>query len=221
MPDNDFSPRFDDPRVGYFTEQVTDLTSISVTPYRDLINRWYLVKQNPDAAMSDPVEPITFWIENTTPMELRETIRDAALAWNHAFEAAGFSNAIRVEVQPDDAEWDAGDIRYNVLRWTSSPNPPFGGYGPSFVNPRTGQIIGADIMLEFVFVTNRLFQDRVFETAALGLPDSTGSFLGHLGGEDPHLCTLSHHLHTNTLAGLHSLRAMGADDYEVDEYLRS
>jgi hypothetical protein len=58
--------------------------------------------------------------------------------------------------QPDDAEWDAGDIRYNVLRWTSSPTPPFGGYGPSFTNPRTGEIIGADIMLEYVFLTNRI-----------------------------------------------------------------
>ncbi len=222
MPVNDFRPRYDDPRVGYFTQQVTDLTSTSVTPYRDLINRWDLVKQNPDAAISEPVEPITFWIENTTPMELRETIRDAALAWNLAFEAAGFRNAIRVEVQPDDADWDAGDIRYNVLRWTSSPRPPFGGYGPSFVNPRTGQIIGADIMLEFIYVTNRLFQSRVFETAALGLPDTTAVMTaGGFDGNDPYACSLGLHLHNNTLAGLHSLRAMGASDYEVDEYLSS
>ena len=61
------------------------------------------------------------------------------------FEQAGFSNAIEVKIQPDDADWDAGDLRYNVLRWTSSPQPPFGGYGPSWVNPRTGQIIGSDI----------------------------------------------------------------------------
>ena len=54
-----------------------------------------------------------------------------------------------VKIQPDDATWDAGDIRYNVLRWTSSPSRQFGGYGPHFTNPRTGQIIGADIMLEY------------------------------------------------------------------------
>ena len=131
MPENGFQPRFDDPRVGYFTQQVTDLTSTSATPYRDLVNRWHLVKKNPDAALSEPVEPITFWIENTTPEELRPTIRDAALAWNYAFEAAGFLNAVVVKVQPDDADWDAGDIRYNVLRWTSSPRPRFGGYGPA------------------------------------------------------------------------------------------
>ena len=68
-------------------------------------------------------------------------ITAAALSWNVAFEKAGFSNAIVVKQQPDDADWDAGDIRYNVLRWTSSPNPPFGGYGPSFTNPRTGKLL--------------------------------------------------------------------------------
>ena len=84
------------------------------------------------------------------------------MAWNLAFEKAGFKNAIEVKIQPDDAEWDAGDIRYNVLRWTSSPNPPFGGYGPSFTNPRTGEIIGADIMLEWVYLTNRININSIF-----------------------------------------------------------
>ena len=156
MPDNDFVPRAADYRIGYFTDRVTDLTSRDVAPYRDMITRWHLVKKNPEAAISDPVEPITWWIENTTPYEYRDVIKAAALSWNLAFKEAGFSNAIVVKQQPDDAGWDAGDIRYNVLRWTSSPNPPFGGYGPSFSNPRTGQIIGADIMLEFSFLTNRL-----------------------------------------------------------------
>ena len=120
------------------------------------MNRWHLVKKDPTAKISDPVEPITWWIENTTPYEFRDLIKTAGLSWNSAFEKAGFSNAIQIKVQPDDATWDAGDIRYNVLRWTSSPTPPFGGYGPSFSNPRTGQIIGADIMLEFAYLTSRL-----------------------------------------------------------------
>ncbi len=63
--------------------------------------------------------------------------------------------------------WDAGDIRYNVLRWTSSPKPPFGGYGPSFVNPKTGQILGADIMFEFVHFTNRVLYDKIYELASI------------------------------------------------------
>jgi hypothetical protein len=134
-PDNGYKRRFDDARVGYFGEQVTDLTSADAAPYRDQINRWHLVKQDPNAELSEPVVPILWWIENTTPVEWRDLIRDAALEWNKAFEHAGFKNAVRVEIQPDDAEWDAGDIRYNVLRWTSSPVVPFGGYGPSFSDP--------------------------------------------------------------------------------------
>ena len=104
-----------------------------------------------------------WWIENTTPKEFRATIKAAGESWNKAFEPLGFINAVQVMEQPDTATWDAGDIRYNVLRWTSSPSPPFGGYGPSFVNPRTGEILGADIMLEYVFVTNRLVAEKLFE----------------------------------------------------------
>ncbi|MDT0551637.1 zinc-dependent metalloprotease [Urechidicola vernalis] len=166
MPDNDYEPRFDDPRVGYFLTQVDDKTSTETANYRDLVHRWNLIKKNPEAELSEPVEPITWWMENSTPVEWRETIKEGVLRWNIAFEKAGFKNAMVVKMQPDDADWDAGDIRYNVLRWTSSPNPPFGGYGPSFVNPRTGEIMGADIMLEYVHFTNRLTIDKMYNEAS-------------------------------------------------------
>tara|TARA_Y100000591_G_scaffold329622_2_gene358579 strand:+ start:1625 stop:4117 length:2493 start_codon:yes stop_codon:yes gene_type:complete len=162
MPKNDFEPRLANQSIGYFSERVTDLTSKDVTPYKDLIGKWNLRKKNPEEALSEPVKPITFWIENTTPYELRDYIKQGVLAWNVAFEAAGFKNAIKVKVQPDDADWDAGDIRYNVLRWTSSPDPVFGGYGPSMTNPRTGEILSADIMLEWVYLTNRVNYDAIF-----------------------------------------------------------
>lgn len=163
VPQNNFKPRRDDYRIGYFTEQVNDMTATGYTNYRDLIHRWHLEKKNPDLAKSEPVKPIVWWIENTTPKYLRPIIKHAALQWNKAFEPLGFTNAVEVYEQPDTATWDAGDIRYNVLRWTSSPNPPFGGYGPSFVNPRTGEILGADIMLEYIFLTNRVRLTDVYE----------------------------------------------------------
>ena len=163
VPDNDYMPRLDDPRVGYFTTRVTDMTSTSVAPYRDLIHRWNLKKKKPQEKLSEPVVPVVFWIENTTPDEFRPAVEEGVLAWNKAFEKAGFENAVQVKTQPDDAEWDAGDIRYNVIRWTSSPSPPFGGYGPSFVNPRTGEILGADIMMEYVYFTNRVKYDYLFK----------------------------------------------------------
>ena len=208
VPENDFRPRFDDPRVGYFTQQVTDLTTTATVNYRDLINRWDLRKKDPGAALSEPVEPITFWIENTTPAEYRETIRQAALAWNRAFEKAGFRDAVRVEVQPDTATWDAGDIRYNVLRWTSSPTPPFGGYGPSFVNPRTGQILGADIMLEFVFVTNRIRAGELWDPTGF-VPVEWPAVPG--GRADPRGCALALWHQQNLLFGQAALAAFDAD----------
>ncbi len=227
MPENDFVPRRDDSRIGYFLDYVNDQTSHSATPWRDLINRWHLVKQDPEADISDPVEPIVWWIENTTPDELRPIIKAAAEAWNPAFEAAGFSNAVVVKIQPDDATWDAGDIRYNVLRWTSSPQPPFGGYGPSFSNPRTGQILAADIMLEYSFLTNRLNQRNVFETAALpalnGSPEiapmaleeasPVKSFMEQLAHHE-HNCSLGAHLQLNTLVGK-TLAAVSGESADV------
>ncbi|VAW00738.1 FIG01042089: hypothetical protein, partial [hydrothermal vent metagenome] len=201
MPKNDFRPRLDDPRVGYFFRRVTDMTSLSATPYRDMIARWNLTKKDPDAKISEPVKPITFWIENTTPHEYRKTIRDAILAWNIAFEKAGFKDAVQVKTQPDDADWDAGDIRYNVLRWTASPRPPFGGYGPNFTNPRTGEVLGADIMLEQVFITNRVVISSIFETAALGLPDEDVDQASFAPFADQLTCSLGHQLQMSSLFG--------------------
>jgi len=220
LPKDDFKSRNDDFRVGFFTGQATDLTSTSYTPYNDVINRWNLVKKNPNAELSDPVKPITWWIENTTPVELRDTIREAALEWNVAFEAAGFTNAIEVMIQPDDADWDAGDVRYNVLRWTSSPTPPFGGYGPSFTNPRTGQILGADIMLEYVFLTNRLRSSAIFENAALPTSfDTTEIQSPDLPYLSPHTCQAGAHLQHQMMLGGAVLKAQGATEVAVGEML--
>ena len=165
MPKNDYIPRFDDTRVGYFTTQTNNMTTIDRVNYRDFINRWKLVKKDPSKDLSDPVEPIIWWIENTTPYELRDIIKKGVESWNIAFEEAGFKNAIKVKTQSDTATWNAGDIRYNVLRWTSSPRPPWGGYGPSFVNPRTGQILGADIMLEWSYITRRIFEENLYNNS--------------------------------------------------------
>lgn len=216
MPEgNGFKPRMDDPRVGYFLDSVTDLTDRSATPWRDMINRWHLEKKDPTAAVSEVKKPITWWIENTTPVEYRDTIRDAVLAWNQAFEAAGFKNAMEVKIQPDDAKWEAEDINYNVLRWTSSPRPPFGGYGPSFTNPRTGQILGADIMLEYGFITNRLNQSAVFEDALIKDHghDDQEQFDGYMAKMKQHHkhCSMAQSLKLNNMVGQALAMAQGRD----------
>ncbi|MCO7226610.1 zinc-dependent metalloprotease [Pleionea sp. CnH1-48] len=202
LPENDYQPRRDDARIGYFSQQFDDLTSDSWAPYQDVINRWHLVKKDPNAAVSEPVEPIVWWIENTTPEEWRETIKTAAETWNVAFEKAGFKNALQVKVQPDDADWDAGDIRYNVLRWTASPRPPFGGYGPSVANPLTGQIIASDIMLEYSFLKNRWLYDAVY---------TGGATMEEMVPEAPEgiFCSAGHMLHDSTAMAGAVLKAQG------------
>ena len=113
-------------------------------------------------------------------------------------------DAVEVRVQPDDADWDAGDMRYNVLRWTSSPTPPFGGYGPSFVNPRTGQILGADVMLEYSFLTNRMRYAETFDVATALLADAASA------GDD--VCTLGAQMQAQAMLGAAALRARGASE---------
>jgi hypothetical protein len=219
MPKDDYSPRMDDARVGYFLTETNDMTATSTVNYRDMIHRWKLIKKNPEAAISEPVTPITWWIENTTPLEWRETIKEGVLAWNVAFEKAGFKNAMAVKVQPDDADWDAGDVRYNVLRWTSSPNPPFGGYGPSFVNPRTGEILGADIMLEFVHFTNRVFADKLYNDVATNMKLETSEELEvtkFFEKQNLNYCSMGHVMHDNMQLGSAVLQATGASDLDMD-----
>ncbi len=219
VPVNNYQPRRDDPRIGYFSNQVTDMTSFSVTPYHDVIRRWNLEKKDPSQAISDPVEPITYWMENTTPVEYRDIIREACERWNIAFEKAGFSNAVVCKMQPDDATWDAGDIRYNVIRWTSSPVPPFGGYGPSFANPRTGQILGADIMLEWVAISNRVQFDDVFKSSML-MTDEKLKMMEENGIRNPFFCAASTISAQQTEFGLAAAEVLSTSESAKKEIVR-
>ena len=149
MPDDEYEPRVADQRVGYFSTKITDLSTYDYFKGKDLINRWRLIKKDPTAEISEPVNPIVFWVENSTPEEIKPFVVEAIELWNIAFEKAGFKNAVVAKIQPDDAEWDAGDVQYNVIRWASTPSPRYSGYGPSVANPRTGEMIAADIVQEF------------------------------------------------------------------------
>ena len=211
-PENPMPARRDDQRIGFFGQQKNDMTTTNAVAYKDVIHRWRLEKKEKGAALSEPVKPITWWIENTTPKEFRPIIKAAGEQWNIAFEAAGFKNAVVVLEQPDTATWDAGDINYNVLRWTSSPQPPFGGYGPSFVDPRTGEILGADIMLEYIFVTNRINQEKLFDAPQ---PSSYNPELP----DHMQMCEAGHHLHLTSMFGNSVLEARGLSAIEKREYM--
>lgn len=213
MPKNNFKPRADDPRVGYFIEKITEQTSSSSTPWKDLIHKWNLEKQDSTAKLSYPKKPVVWWIEKTTPKEFRPIIKAAVLSWNKAFEQAGFKGAVECYEQADTATWEAEDIRYNVLRWVASPRPPYGGYGPTFVNPRTGEILGADIMLEFVYLTNRINLEKLYDIAALDNYSTTPN-LNYAN------CEFGETMHENILSGMQFLSAFSFNDLDKDEFMK-
>ncbi|MEA5506009.1 zinc-dependent metalloprotease [Halotia wernerae UHCC 0503] len=152
LPDNDYRPRLADERVGYFITAYQDLTKDDRgDPFVRYINRWNLEKQNPKAAISPPKKQIVFWIDNAVPLEYRDAIKEGVLMWNKAFLKAGFKDAIEVRQMPDNATWDPSDIRYNTIRWINTVDGYFA-MGPSRVNPLTGEILDADILVDASFV---------------------------------------------------------------------
>ena len=149
LPEQPMVPRKSDARIGHFTTQVQDFTSdLARTPKQRFVNRWRLEKKDPAAALSEPVKPITYWLDKTIPVAYRGAITDGILEWNKAFEKIGFQNAIVVKQQADDADFDTLDLGVASIRWMTNAQPSFGAIGPSHMDPRTGEILDADIGFE-------------------------------------------------------------------------
>jgi len=149
LPEVPMAPRLADDRVGYFLEAYKDMSKDGKDDYWvRYINRWKLEKKDPTAALSEPKEPIVYYIDNTIPVQWRPYVKAAIEEWNKAFEKAGFKNAIMAKDEPADSNWDAEDARYSTIRWITSSEPSFGAIGPSQTDPRTGQILNADILIE-------------------------------------------------------------------------
>ncbi|MEH1811199.1 MAG: zinc-dependent metalloprotease [Nostoc sp.] len=145
---NSYIPRLADDRVGYFTTAFQDLSNNNAhESFVRYINRWHLEPSDSNALLSPPKKPIVYWIENAVPLEYRDAIREGVLMWNKAFEKAGFQNAIEVQEMPDDANWKPADVHYNTIRWFNSLDAGFA-KGPMRVNPFTGEILDADIIVD-------------------------------------------------------------------------
>ena len=170
LPEVPMTPRRADPRLGLFTSTVLDFSSdLQMSPRQRYVNRWRLEKKDPAAEMSEPVKPITFWIDRNVPLPYRETVRAAVLEWNRAFEKIGISGALKVEQQPDDAKFDTLDFGYPSVRWMMNADPVFGAIGPSHVDPRTGEILDADIAFEGMSARNvRTLRAQVLGPQTLG-----------------------------------------------------
>jgi len=151
LPQNSYKPRLADDRVGYFVTALKDFSQkVDEDRFVRYINRWSLEKADSAAPVSPPKKPIVFWIEKTVPFTYRQAIREGIESWNEAFEKAGFATAIEVRQQPEATDWDPEDVNYNTFRWITA-GASFA-MGPSRVNPRTGQILDADIIFDGDFL---------------------------------------------------------------------
>lgn len=159
-----YKPRKADQRIGFFTTGYADYGKYEGDETRvRYINRWNLEKRDPSLKLSPAKQPIVFYIEHTTPVRYRRWVREGVLHWNRAFEQIGIVNAIEVRQQDKQSgehmEKDPEDVRYNFLRWLN--NNVSTAIGPSRVNPMTGEILDADIVLTDGWI--RTFEDQFDE----------------------------------------------------------
>ena len=150
LPDRPMAGRPADPRVGYFSNDYTEFESERGTAQdkRSLIARFRLEKANPAAAVSDPVKPITYYLGRGMPERWKPYVTAGVLQWLPVFEAAGFSNAIRVLDAPtpeQDPDWSAEDVTINVIRWVPQEN--LNAMGPHVSDPRSGETLSAHIQV--------------------------------------------------------------------------
>ncbi|BDU78160.1 zinc-dependent metalloprotease [Mesoterricola sediminis] len=145
LPATPMMPRLADERVGYFGQSVLDFAKEDhEASRRAFIARWRLEKKDPAAERSEPVKPIVFYIDPATPAKWVPFIKRAVEAWQPAFEAAGFLNAIQAREAPrDDPAWSMDDARYSCIRWI--PSTTANAMGPHVSDPRSGEILEAKI----------------------------------------------------------------------------
>jgi hypothetical protein len=147
LPEQPMKPRLFDERIGYFSVSQMDYgVDEHRAPKRTYITRWRLEKKDPNAALSEPVKPIVYYIDAATPTKLVPYIKRGVEKWQAAFEEAGFKNAIIAKEQPkDDPDFSPEDARYSVIRWL--PSTIENAMGPHIHDPRTGEILESDIQM--------------------------------------------------------------------------
>lgn len=151
LPEKPMMGRLDDPKVGYFTKDLLYFSdSQQKTEEKKYITRWRLEPKPEDreaylrGELVEPEKPIVFYIENSTPYRWRKYIKQGIEDWQVAFERAGFKNAIIAKELPDSIAANADDINYSVVTYAASSKA--NAMGPSILDPRSGEILEADIM---------------------------------------------------------------------------
>ena len=209
LPEKPMQPRLFDERVGYFSVRQIDYgRDEHRSPRRRYITRWRLEKQDPDAAVSEPVKPITYWIDPATPAQWVPYIRQGVESWQPAFEAAGFSNAVVAREAPtpdEDPDWSPEDARHSVIRWL--PSTVRNASGPHVHDPRTGEILETDI--QFHHNVMNLVRDWYFvqvgpldpRARTLPLPDELmGELLAYVAAHEVgHTLGFQHNMKASSL----------------------
>ena len=214
-----YTPRAFDPRSGSYSIQYADYSQPINKPKEVRYTvRHRLEKQDPTLAVSDPVEPIVYYLDRGTPEPIRSALLDGARWWGEAFESAGFSNAYRVEMMPEGA--DPLDVRYNVIQWVHRSTRGWS-YGRSVVDPRTGEILKGHVSLGSL----RVRQDYLLAEGLLSPYNSEETMAGLSPDQDPmldmalaRLRQLSAHEIGHTLGFLHNFSASVNDRASVMDY---
>ena len=143
--------RLADERVGFFTVARTDYTTdLIIKSKAHLLKRWRLEKMDANAAVSEPKQPIVYWLDKNIPEKYRASVTQGVLEWNKAFEKAGFKNALVVKQQQATDDFNNMDAKHTSIRWFTGADVGFA-IGPSQADPRTGEILDADIGMSDVF----------------------------------------------------------------------
>ncbi|MFI5401458.1 MAG: zinc-dependent metalloprotease [Planctomycetota bacterium] len=163
LKDTGYKPRLADDRVGFFTTDLIDFSAENKDENRKVryANRWHLEKMDEKLDLSPPKRRIEFFVEKSVPVKFQRYVREGILEWNKAFEKIGFDEAIKVTQQTEEiaSDLDPEDIRYNFFRWIYSETPF--AMGPSRVDPRTGQILDADIIMDDSMVRYEIQEYRL------------------------------------------------------------
>ncbi len=171
-PADGYMPRIADPRVGFFEQGFLDFTTDNLeTRGLQYVTRWNFAPQSPGRP-SNATHPIVYYMSNTIPQEYRRTVRDALLTWNGAYRRVGILNAIQVQDQPDDPNWDPEDIRHNMVRWISTTQPAYGAEALLITDPRNGEELNVGVNVDATGGAASGFVYRFLIAPVRGLPDT-------------------------------------------------